>query len=94
MALVSRMFDSVESATPEKHSFLWASLRSTVSGVACFFTAFFFSLVVTIPWSNHYWAGDGQAVLGELAVSFYFAIACSIGVAIYTLRRATRGKRS
>jgi len=88
------MFDNIESAAPEKHSFLWASLKSIASGVAGFFTGFFLSLPITIPWSKHYWAGDGQAVLGGLAVSFYFGIACAVAAAAYTLRRATRSNQT
>jgi nitrate reductase gamma subunit len=81
------MFENIESATPEKHPLFWASLKATMFGILCFFPAFFLSLLVTIPWSKHYWAGEGQAVLGGLAVSFYFGIAFAIAALIYMLRR-------
>jgi len=87
------MFDNIESATPERHWLLWASLKGILLGVACFVPAFFLSLLITIPWSKHYWAGEGQAVLGGLAISFYFGIACAIGAAVHTLRQAIRSKR-
>jgi len=88
------MFENVESAKPEKHWLLWASLKGIMLGAALFLPAFFISLLITIPWSKHYWAGDGQAVLGGLALSFYFGIACAIAAAIYTLRRAIRSNRA
>jgi hypothetical protein len=46
-----------------------------VGPVKSAFPAFFLSLLITIPWSKHYWAGEGQAVLGGTAISFYFGIA-------------------
>jgi hypothetical protein len=81
------MFENIESATPERYPLFWASLKAMMLGFLCFFPAFFLSLLITIPWSKHYWAGDGQAVLGGLAVSFYFGIAFAITASIYMLRR-------
>ena len=69
------MFENIESTTPQRHWLLWGSLKAIILGVVCFFLAFFLSLLITIPWSKHYWAGDGQAVLGGIAVSFIFGIA-------------------
>jgi len=88
------MFENIESATPERYWLFWASLRGLVLGVACFFPAFFLSLLITIPWSKHYWAGEGQAVLGGMAISFYFGIACAVAAAVYMLRRAIRSNRA
>ena len=50
--------ENIDSANPEKHWLLWASLKATGLGFACFFPAFFLSLLITIPWSKHYWAGE------------------------------------
>lgn len=87
------MFENIDYAKPERHWLLWTSLKAIGLGIACFFPAFFLSLLITIPWSKHYWAGDGQAVLGGLALSFYFGIASGIAGAVYILRRAIRSKR-
>jgi nitrate reductase gamma subunit len=87
------MFENVESAKPERHWLLWAGLKAIGFGIACFFPAFFLSLLITIPWSKHYWAGEGQAVLGGLVLSFYFGIASGIATAIYVLRRTIRSNR-
>ena len=84
------MFENVESTKPEKYWFLLASLKAIGLGIACFFPVFFLSLLITIPWSKHYWAGDGQAVLGGLVLSFYFGIASAIAAAVYMLRRIIR----
>jgi nitrate reductase gamma subunit len=88
------MFENVNSAKPEKHWLLWATLKAIGLGIACFFPAFFLSLLITIPWSKHYWAGEGQAVLGGLALSFYFGIAFGIAAAVYMLRRTIRSNRA
>jgi nitrate reductase gamma subunit len=80
------MSESIESTT-ERYWLLWASLKAIILGVVCFFLALFLSLLITIPWSKHYWAGDGQAVLGGMAVSLIFGIASAIAAAIYMLRR-------
>jgi len=87
------MFEHTESTAPKSYSLLWAGLKSVALGVACFFPSFLLSLLITIPWSKHYWAGDGQAVLGGLAVSFFFGIASAFVVALYTLRRTTQWHR-
>jgi hypothetical protein len=63
------MFENIDSAKPEKHWLLWASLKAIGSGFACFLLAFFLSLLITIPWSKHYWAGEAQAVLGGFVLS-------------------------
>lgn len=68
-------------------SFLWSSLKAVTVAVACFLLAFSLSLLITVPWSRHYWAGDGQAVLGGVAVSFFLGIASAIGGSIYLFRR-------
>jgi hypothetical protein len=88
------MFEHLDSAAPDKYWLLRASLNAIASGIGCFFAAFFLSLLVTIPWSKHYWAGDGQAVLGGMAVSFFFAVACTIAAAVYVFRRAMRSNRA
>jgi hypothetical protein len=87
------MFENIDSPKPERHGFLWASLKAIGLGIACFFPAFFLSLLITIPWSKHYWAGESQAVLGGLALSFYFGIASGIIAAVYILRRTMRSNR-
>src|SRR5262249_11957892 len=87
------MFERTDSTEPKSFSLLWAGLKSIVFGVASFFPAFLVSLLITIPWSKHYWAGDGQAVLGGLGVSFFFGIASTFVVALYTLRRTTQWHR-
>ena len=86
------MFENVASAAPQKHPLVWAGLKGILLGVGVFFGAFFLSLPITIPWSKHFWAGDGQAVLGGIGVSVLFAIASAISAAIYVLRRATQSK--
>jgi hypothetical protein len=58
----------------KNRSLMLARVRAIILGIACLFPAFFVSLLITIPWSKHYWAGDGQAVLGGLAISFDFGI--------------------
>jgi len=88
------MFENIESGKPERLWLLWACLKAIGLGIACFFPAFFLSLLITIPWSKHYWAGDGQAVLGGLALSFYFGIASAIAAAVYMLRRTIRSNRA
>ena len=87
------MFENIDSAKPEKHWLLWASLKAIGSGFACFLLAFFLSLLITIPWSKHYWAGEAQAVLGGFALSFYFGIASGTTAAVYILRRTIRSRR-
>ncbi len=87
------MFENIKSTTPEKYWLLWASLKAIILAVVCFFLAFFLSLLITIPWSKHYWAGDGQAVLGGMAVSFIVGIASAIAAAAYVLRRTTQRNR-
>ena len=89
-----RMFENIDSANPQKHWLLWTSLKAIGLGIACFFPAFFVSLLITIPWSKHYWAGEGQAVLGGLALSFYFGIAFGIAAAVYMLRRRIQSNRA
>jgi len=79
-------------AKPERHWLQWASVKAIGLGIACFFPAFVFSLLITIPWSKHYWAGEAQAVLGGLALSFYFGIAFGIGV--HLLGRTVRNNRT
>ena len=88
------MFENMDSTTPEKYWLLWASLMAITLGVGCFFLALFLSLPVTIPWSKHYWAGDGQAVLGGMGVSFMFGIASAAAAASYMMRRATQRNRA
>ena len=46
---LAAMFENVDSVKPEKHWLLWASLKAIGLGIACFFPAFFLSLLVTIP---------------------------------------------
>jgi hypothetical protein len=87
------MFENIDSAKPEKHWLLRASLKAIGSGFACFLLAFFLSLLITIPWSKHYWAGEAQAVLGGFALSFYFGLASGITAAVYILRRTIRSRR-
>lgn len=87
------MFENIDSSKAGSHWLLWGGLKAIGLGIACFFPAFFLSLLITIPWSKHYWAGDGQAVLGGLGLSFYFGIATGIAVAVYTLRRTIRSNR-
>jgi|GEM_PF-5240113 len=88
------MFESIESTVPERYWLLWASLKAIILGVACFFSAFFLSLLITIPWSKYYWAGDGQAVLGGMAISFIFGIASAIVAPTYVLRRTIKRNRA
>ena len=88
------MFEHTDSAKPERHRLLWASLKAIGMGVVCFFLAFFLSLLITIPWSKHYWAGEAQAVLGGLAFSFYFGIASGTIAAVYIFRRIIRNNRT
>jgi hypothetical protein len=66
------MFENVESAKPERHWLLWAGLKAIGLGIACFFPAFFLSLLITIPWSKHYWAGEGQAGAGRFGAQLLF----------------------
>jgi len=87
------MFEKIGSAKPETHWLLWAIPKATGLGIACVFPAFFLSLLITIPWSKHFGAGKAQAVLGGLALSFYFGIAFGIAAAVYILRRAIRRNR-
>jgi nitrate reductase gamma subunit len=87
------MSENIESTT-ERYWLLWASLKAIILGVVCFFLALFLSLLITIPWSKHYWAGDGQAVLGGMAVSLIFGIASAIAAAIYMLRRTIQKNRA
>ncbi len=56
----------------------WARVKALILGIAYFFPAFFLSFLVTIPWSKHHWAEEGQAVLGGIAVSFWFGIPFAI----------------
>ena len=86
----NHMFDSIES---EKRVFLWARVRALILGTTSFIPAFFLSLLITIPWSKHKWAGDGQAVLGGIAVSFWFGIAFAVAVSIRMLSRTKRTNR-
>jgi nitrate reductase gamma subunit len=88
------MFENIDSTTPERYWLLWASLKAIILGVVCFFLGLFLSLLITIPWSKHYWAGDGQAVLGGMAVSFIFGIASAIAAASYMLRRTIQRNRA
>jgi len=87
------MFENIDSAKPGRHWLLLRSLKAIGVGIACFFLAFFVSLLITIPCSQHYWAGEAQAELGGLALSFYFGIASGIAAAAYILRRITRSYR-
>jgi hypothetical protein len=50
------IFENIGSTTPEKYWLLWASPKTTIVGVICFFLALYLSLLITIPWSKHYWA--------------------------------------
>ena len=84
------MFDSIES---ESRVLLWARVRALILGIISFIPVFFLSLLITIPWSKHYWAGDGQAVLGGIAVSFWFGIAFAVAASICMLSRAKRRNR-
>lgn len=88
------MFENLASTAPQKYWWAWAALKAIVLGTASFFLAFPLSMLITIPWSKHYWAGDGQAVLGGLAVSFLLGVASAVLTAIYALRRSVRGKRA
>lgn len=87
------MFENVDSAKPERQWLLWARLKAICLGIACFFPAFFLSLLITILWSKHHWAGEGQAVLGGLKLSSYFGIASGVVVAVSMLRRTIRSNR-
>jgi len=88
------MFENIDSAKPGRHWLLWASLKAIGLGGVCFFLAFFLSLLITIPWSKHYWAGEAQAVLGGLALSFYFGIASGTIAAVFIFRRIIRSNRT
>ena len=88
------MFENIESAKPERFWLMWASLQAIALGIAFFFATFFLSLLITIPWSKHFWAGEAQAVLGGLGFSFYFGIASGIVAALYILRRTIRRDRA
>jgi hypothetical protein len=87
------MFENIDSAKPGRHWLLWASLTAIGLGGVCFFLAFFLSLLITIPWSKHYWAGEAQAVLGGLALTFYFGIASGTIAAVFIFRRIIRSNR-
>jgi nitrate reductase gamma subunit len=79
--------------SPEGIGCCGGSLKAIGLGIACFLLAFFLSLLITIPWSQHYWAGEAQAELGGLVLSFYFGIASGIAAAVYILRRIIRSNR-
>jgi hypothetical protein len=85
------MFDSMGS---EKRMWEWARVKALILGILSFIPAFFLSLPITIPWSKHYWAGDGQSVLGGIAVSFWSGIAFAVAASIYMLSRTKRRNRS
>jgi nitrate reductase gamma subunit len=87
------MFENIDSTKPGRHWLLWGSLKAIGLGIACFLLAFFLSLLITIPWSQHCWAGEAQAELGGLVLSFYFGIASGIAAAVYILRRIIRSNR-
>lgn len=86
------MFENIDGVKPERHWLLWG-LKAIGLGIAYVFPAFFLSLLITIPWSKYYWPGEAQAVLGGLALSFYFGIASGIIAADYILRRTIRSNR-
>src|SRR6266576_1124511 len=94
MIFSTNMFENIHSAKPERHWLLWTSLKAIGLGIACFFPAFFLSLLITIPWSKYHWAGEGQAVLGGMALSFYFGIASGLTAAVYILTRTIRSNRA
>jgi hypothetical protein len=77
----------------ERRSLFWDCCKAILKGVGFFFPAFFLSLFVTIPWSRHYWAGEAQAPLGGIAVSFYIGILAAILCLIYLLVEAFREHR-
>jgi len=87
------MFENIDSSKAGSHWLLWGGLKAIGLGIACFILAFFLSLLITVPWSKHHWAGEAQAVLSGMAVSFYFGIASGIAAAVYILRRIIRSDR-
>jgi hypothetical protein len=72
----------------ESYLSFWATLGAIARGLLFFVPGVLLSLPITIPWSKHYWAGDGQAVLGGMMVSVYIGIISAVGGCIYMIQRA------
>jgi len=49
-------------------------VRAILLGVGSFLPGFVFSMPLTVIWSRYEWPGDGQAVLGAMAVSAYIGM--------------------
>ncbi len=70
---------------------LWlARMRAILMGVLAFVPAFFLSLVVTVPWAKHHWAGEAQGVLGAIGPSFWIGVAAVVLCCFYLLRKANK----
>ena len=59
-------------------SLLMKIVRVLVTGVGAFFLGSFISLPVTVLWARHQYAGEAQAPLAGIAVSFYIGLAAGI----------------
>jgi ABC-type Fe3+ transport system permease subunit len=77
----------------EKRSLFWDCCKAIVKGIGFFVPAFLLSLILTIPWANRHWAGEAQASLGGIAVSFYIGVLAAIVCTIYLLFEAYSASR-
>jgi len=84
------MFTLTESRATRR-TLWWARIRAVIAGIGFFFPGFLLSLFITVPWANHHWAGDGQAPLAAIGLSFWIGVASSAVCCIFLLRRANKG---
>jgi hypothetical protein len=80
----------------KRRSLFWDYCKAIVKGIGFFVPAFLFSLLFTIPWAKQYWAGEAQAPLGGIVVSFYIgvpaAMVCTICLLVKVYLKDSKAK--
>jgi hypothetical protein len=83
------MFTLSESKSTQTRLWL-ARIRAVAIGILFFFPAFALSLVLTVPWANHHWAGEAQSSLGAIGPSFWTGVVVALVCWIWRLKRVNR----
>jgi hypothetical protein len=82
----------MEDVATKSRSLLGARLKAIITGLACFFPGFFFSLPLTCTWANHHWAGEAQASLGAIFPSLVIGVLTAIACTIYLFLKTNSRK--
>lgn len=84
------MFEIYKTSTATR---VWERVRAVFMGLLLFFPAFLLSLPITMMRAKHLWAGEAQAPLGGIGISFWFGIFVAVLSCAYLVHRVNRNVR-